>query len=66
MGVIGHFVLIQRALELVFNWPHRPLKLFERILRVDNMKAGCLNRFPGDQNQLTLSENMNYSDFQQG
>ena len=66
MGVIGHFVLIQRAMELVFNWAHRPLKLFERILRVDNMKAGCLNRFPGDQNQLPLSENMNYSDFQQG
>jgi hypothetical protein len=33
--VIGHFVLIQRAMELVFNWPHRPLKLFERTLRVD-------------------------------
>ena len=35
IGVIGHFVLIQRALELVFNWPHRPLKLFKRTLRVD-------------------------------
>lgn len=33
--VIGYFVLIQRAMELVFNWPHRPLKLFEKTLRVD-------------------------------